>query len=154
MEARTETAAGVGGALGRLPGWALAAGALALIAAALVALALAGEDALPERTGPPVEELAVERAVLEPNRIELSLRNPGPRPGRDLPGVRERRVCRLRGRRDANRPAGPARRSRWHTRGRTVRPYIVSLVTSTGVVIEHEIPAAVETPAADGDFSG
>ena len=80
MEARTETASGVGGALGRLPGWALAAGALALIAAALVALALAGGDALPERTGPPVEELAVERTVLEPNRIELSLRNTGPDP--------------------------------------------------------------------------
>jgi zinc transporter ZupT len=33
-------------------------------------------------------------------------------------------------------------------------PYLVSLVTSTGAVIEHEIDVAVETPRADGDLFG
>ena len=32
------------------------------------------------------------------------------------------------------------------------QPYLVSLVTSTGAVIEHEIPVAVETPDNDGDL--
>ena len=78
MEARTETSSGGGASLDRLPAWGLAAAALALIAAVLIALALAGGDALPERAGPPVEELAVERAVLKPDRIELRVRNVGP----------------------------------------------------------------------------
>ena len=34
----------------------------------------------PSARGPPVEELAVERTVLEPNRIELTVRNTGPDP--------------------------------------------------------------------------
>ena len=153
MEARTETASGVGGALGRLPGWALAAGALALIAAALVALALAGGDALPERTGPPVEELAVERTVLEPNRIELSLRNTGPDPVEISQAFVNDAFVDFQ--------ADATRIGRLGSETITLaypwqdgQPYIVSLVTSTGVVIEHEIPAAVETPAADGDFFG
>ena len=57
---------------------AWSAGALALIAAVLVALAVAGGDSLPERLGPPVEELAVERTELTPGRIELTVRNTGP----------------------------------------------------------------------------
>ncbi|MEJ7704049.1 MAG: hypothetical protein WKF47_10415 [Geodermatophilaceae bacterium] len=28
------------------------------------------------------------------------------------------------------------------------QPYLISLLTSTGVVVEHEIPAAVATPSA------
>jgi zinc transporter, ZIP family len=154
MEARTETRRGVAdSALGRLPGWALAAGALALIAAALVALAVAGGDALPERSGPPVEELAVERTVLEPNRIELSVRNTGPDPVEIAQAfvndayvdfeASARRIGRLGS--ETVTLAYP-----WQEG----QPYAVSLVSSTGVVIEHEIPAAVETPAADGDFFG
>ena len=54
-----------GSLLDRVPTWGLAAGALALIAAVLIALAIAGGDSLPERTGPPVEELAVERTELD-----------------------------------------------------------------------------------------
>ena len=154
MEARTETGGGIGrSALDRLPGWALAAGALALIAAALVALAVAGGDALPERSGPPVEELAVERTVLEPNRIELSLRNTGPDPVEIAQafvndafvdfGASARRIGRLGS--ETLTLAYP-----WQEG----QPYVVSLVSSTGVVIEHDIPAAVKTPAADGDFFG
>jgi ZIP family zinc transporter len=154
MEARTETRRGVAdSALGRLPGWALAAGALALIAAAMVALAVAGGDALPERSGPPVEELAVERTVLEPNRIELRLRNTGPDPVEIAQAfVNDAYV---------DFEASANRIGRLGSETVTLaypwqegQPYVVSLVSSTGVVIEHEIPAAVETPAADGDFFG
>jgi zinc transporter ZupT len=154
VEARSETRDGFGDSLlGRLPGWALAAGALALIAAALVALALAGGDALPERSGPPVEELAVERTVLEPNRIELSLRNTGP----DAVEIGQAFVN------DAYVDFETSANRIGRLGSETIalaypwqegQPYVVSLVTSTGVVIEHEIAAAVETPAADGDFFG
>ena len=44
-----------------LPAWALGAIPLALIAAAIGFFALLGGPGLGERTGPPVEELAVER---------------------------------------------------------------------------------------------
>jgi ZIP family zinc transporter len=36
----------------------------------------------------------------------------------------------------------------------TGQPYVVGLLTSTGLVIEHEIPAAVATPAPDARFFG
>ena len=60
------------------PTWVLGGGVAALIAIVLVVLAVAGGDSLPERLGPPVEELAVERTQLAPNEIELTLRNTGP----------------------------------------------------------------------------
>ena len=76
MEARGETLQR--GSLDRIPTWALAGGVAALIATVLVVLAVAGGDSLPERLGPPVEELAVERTTLAPNEIELTVRNTGP----------------------------------------------------------------------------
>ena len=39
-----------------------------------------GGPGLGERSGPPVEELAVERTVLRPGEIELTVRNDGPDP--------------------------------------------------------------------------
>ena len=65
MEAgtRVETLRG-----GRLPAWLLGLLPLALIAAAIGAFALLGGPGLGERTGPPVEEVAVERTVLRPGR--------------------------------------------------------------------------------------
>ena len=47
--------------------------------------------------GPPIEELAVERTVLRPGEIELTVRNTGPDPVDDRPGLRRRRLRRLRG---------------------------------------------------------
>ncbi len=61
--ARAERAPG-----GRLPAWALGLIPLALIAVAIGAFALLGGPGLGERTGPPVEELAVEQTVLRPGR--------------------------------------------------------------------------------------
>jgi hypothetical protein len=43
----------------------------------LAALASFGGASLPERTGPPVEELAVERSVLTPGTSESTVRNVG-----------------------------------------------------------------------------
>ena len=62
----------------RAPAWALGLIPLSLIAGAAVLLALVGAPGLGDRTGPPVEELAVERTVLRPGEIELTVRNDGP----------------------------------------------------------------------------
>jgi zinc transporter ZupT len=151
MEARTESVER--GFLDSVPVWGLAGAAFAVIAAVLVALAIAGGDSLPERAGPPVEELAVERTTLEPNRIELTLRNPGPDPVAveqafvndayvDFDGA-EHEIGRL-----------GSDTITLHYPWQEGQPYVVSLVTATGLVIEHEIPAAVETPSADGDLFG
>ena len=76
MEARSRATGR--GPLGRLPSGLLGGVPLALIVAALVALAALGGDSLAERTGPPIEELAVERTELRPGEIELTVRNTGP----------------------------------------------------------------------------
>ena len=65
---------------GGLPAWALGLIPLALIAVAIGSFALLGGPGLGERTGPPVEEVTVERTVLRPGTIELTLRNDGPDP--------------------------------------------------------------------------
>ena len=77
MEAGTRVERGFGAGL---PAWVLGAVPLALIAVAIGAFALLGGPGLGERTGPPVEEVAVESTVLRPGQIELTLRNDGPDP--------------------------------------------------------------------------
>ena len=150
MEARSET---MGGPLAGIPAWGLALGTGLVIAAVLVVLAIAGGDSLPERVGPPVEDLAVERTELEPNRIELTLRNTGP----DEVTVAQAFVN------DAYVDFSGAQEPIGRLGTETISlvypwqegsPYLVSLVTSTGAVIEHEIGVAVETPRADGELFG
>jgi hypothetical protein len=51
-----------------LPSWALGLLPLALIAVAIGGFALLGGPGLADRTGPPVEEVAVEQTVLRPGR--------------------------------------------------------------------------------------
>lgn len=138
---------------GRAPVWALAAGAIAIIAAALLALALLGGDSLPERTGPPIEELAVERTELSPGEVTLSLRNTGPDP------VTIGQVAVNDGYVDFQ-PQGVTL-DRLASEKLTLdfpwqegQPLLVSMLTSTGLVIEHSVPAAVETPKAGGSFFG
>jgi zinc transporter, ZIP family len=152
MEAagRAERAAGVGGA----PTWVLIAVPLALIAAAIGGFALLGGPGLDERRGPPVEELAVERTVLRPGEIELNLRNTGPDP------VEVAQVAVA----DAyvNFSAEPdGEVGRLGEQSLTLAydwqegsPYAISLLTSTGATIEHEIDVAVETPDSDAGFFG
>lgn len=150
MEARTGSAS-EGGLLEGLPTWLLGAAVAAVIAAVLITIAVVGGDTLPERLGPPVEELAVERTELAPNQIELTVRNTGPDEVRvaqvfvndayvDFAGA-EAGIGRL----------GSATLTLTYP-WQEGQPYLISLVTSTGVVIESQIDAAVETPTADGDL--
>lgn len=138
----------------RLPAWALGLIPLALIAAAIGAFALLGGPGLGERSGPPVEEVAVERTVLRPGEIELTLRNDGPDP------VEVAQVA-------VNDAFAPFAASGGREIGRlgstTLRieypwiegeAYEVFVLTASGGTIDAEIPVAAETPAADLDFYG
>ncbi len=150
MEARGETVER-GSPFDSVPAWALGVAAAALITVVLVVLAVAGGDSLPDRLGPPIEELAVERTELAANQIELTLRNTGPDEVTIAQAfVNDAYV-------DFTGGGEPIGRLGSDTLTLTYpwqegQPYLVSIVTETGVVIEHEIPAAVETPQADGDL--
>jgi zinc transporter ZupT len=148
-----------GGRVERLPGartpaWALGLVPLALIAAAIGAFALLGGPGLGERNGPPLEEVAVERTVLRPGEIELTLRNDGPDP------VRVAQVA-------VNDAFAPFTTSDGEEIGRlgstAVRisypwiegeAYEIFVLTSSGGTIEATIPVATETPEADLSFFG
>jgi hypothetical protein len=62
----------------RVPAWVLGLVPLLLVAGAIAVFAALDAPGIGERIGPPAEELAVERTVLEPGIIELTLRNDGP----------------------------------------------------------------------------
>jgi ZIP family zinc transporter len=151
MEARADTA---NGALGRAPTWLLGMVPLALIAGLVAALALLDGPGLGERTGPPAEEVAVERTVLRPGEIELTLRNDGP----DAVEVAQVSV---------NDGYAPFAADGGRTIGRldstTLQiaypwiegeAYAIFVLLSSGGTIEHEIPVAAETPEADAGFFG
>lgn len=136
------------------PVWVLAAVPLALIAIAIATFALLGGPGLDERRGPPVEELAVERTVLRPGEIELTLRNTGPDP------VEVAQVAVADGyvAFEAD-PSGEIDRLgeqklRLNYAWQEGSPYEISMLTSTGVTITHEIDAAVETPETGTSFYG
>jgi hypothetical protein len=138
---------------GGLPAWALGLLPLLLIAVALGAFALLDGPGLGERQGPPAEELAVERTVLRPGEIELTVRNDGP----DAVQVAQVQVN------DAYVPFTGGERPVGRLGSETLRvseawvegeAYEVVLVTSSGGTIAHEIPVAVATPDADAGFFG
>ncbi len=138
----------------RAPAWALGLIPLALIAGAAALLALVGAPGLGDRTGPPVEELAIERTVLRPGEIQLTVRNDGP----DAVDVAQVIVN------DAFVPFTASDGQRIGRLGATTlgitypwiegEAYGISLLTSTGGTIEHEIPVAAETPESDSGFFG
>ncbi|HEX6666499.1 MAG TPA: ZIP family metal transporter [Solirubrobacterales bacterium] len=149
MEAGARAERGAGASL---PAWALGAIPLALIAVAIGAFALLGGPGLGERTGPPIEEVAIERTVLRPGQIELTLRNDGPDP------VEVAQVA-------VNDAYAPFTAEGGREIGRlgssTVvvdypwiegEAYSIFVLTSTGATVEAEIPVATETPDADLDF--
>jgi zinc transporter, ZIP family len=149
VEARAE-AASLGG---RLPAWALGLLPLALIAAAVAAFALLGAPGLGDRSGPPIEDLSVERTVLHPGEIQLMVRNDGP----DAVKVAQVAVN------DAyvDFEADSTDIGRLAATKLTIpydwiegEGYEVSLLTSTGGTIQHSIPVATETPEADAGFFG
>ena len=144
---------GGGTATGRVPVWLVALAVIGVIAAALAGLAAVGGSSLPERAGPPVEELEVERTVLTPGSIGLVLRNTGPDPVQVAQVFVNDTYVDFTG---GEMPVGRlGSETLWlQYPWMDGQPYVVSLLTSTGLVIEHEIPAAVETPAFDARFFG
>lgn len=135
-----------------LPAWALGLIPLALIVAAIGGFALLGGPGLGERTGPPVEEVAVEKTVLRPGEIELTLRNDGPDP------VEVAQIAVN----DAYAPfAAEGGREIGRLGSSTVRvdyPWVegeaieIFVLTSTGGTIEASVPVAAETPEQDVSF--
>ena len=138
---------------GGLPGWLLGLAPLVLIIAAVGAFVALGGPGLGERRGPPAEELAVERTVLEPGVIALTVRNDGP----DAVTIAQAQVndafVQFSG---AEEPIGRLATATVRLREPWVEgeAYEVALLTSTGGTITHEIPVAVETPAGDLSFFG
>jgi hypothetical protein len=137
----------------RLPAWLLGLVPLLLIIAAIGAFAALGGPGLGERRGPPAEELAVEKAVLEPGTIELTVRNDGP----DAVAIAQAQVndafVQFTG---ADEPIGRLETATVRLQQPWVEgeAYEVALLTSSGGTFAHEIPVAVETPGADLSFFG
>jgi ZIP family zinc transporter len=150
MEARTATRNGLGGA----PTWLLGLVPLLLIALAIGLFALLDGPGLGDRTGPPVEELAVERTELRPNEIDLTIRNEGP----DAVEIAQVAVN------DGYVPFTASDGLDVGRLGSTTleitypwiegEAYEILILTSTGGTITHEIPVASETPEADASFFG
>jgi zinc transporter, ZIP family len=142
----------VGTAVGsrRIHMWGLVLVVLALITIAPAILA-AADGVLPDRAGPPIEALAVERATFAPGSIELTIRNSGPDPVQVAQvGVNDSYV-------DFRGGVEPIARLR--SEKLTIyypwvsgQPYTISILTSTGLVIDHTIPAATTTPEPSGDL--
>ena len=138
---------------GRVPAWLLGVLPLLIAAAALTAFAAFGGPGLGQRTGPPVEELAFERTVLRPGEIALYVRNDGPDPVTVAQAsvndafadfhVEGERIGRL-----------GARKITIDYPWVEGESYEISLITSTGAAITHEIDAAAETPTTDAGFFG
>jgi zinc transporter ZupT len=153
MEAGQATAGDARGTTGRVPAWLLGLVPLLLIVAAIGSFSALGGPGLGERRGPPAEELAVERTVLEPGRIELTVRNDGPDPVSIAQVVVNDAFVSFDG-------AGKAVGRLASEKLVIAQPWIegeayeVALLTSSGGTITHEIPVAVLTPAADAGFYG
>ena len=140
-------------AVSRARGGVLAIAAVLTLAAALSVVGVLGGQTLPQRSGPPIESLAVERAALSPGTIELTLRNTGPDPVQvGQVAVNDSYVAFTGGEEPIGRlGAGTLRLDVPWQDG---QPYLVSILTSTGAVIEHEIPVAAMTPQPDGNSVG
>ncbi len=120
---------------------------------ALGALLTVGGDTMGDRRGPPVEDIAVERTVLRPGEIELTLRNVGPEAAKVAQVFVNDAYVDF----SANGGEIGPRGSRQLTLDypwQQGSPLLVTLLTSTGATIEHEVAVAVETPSRDGDLYG
>jgi zinc transporter, ZIP family len=139
--------------LGRAPAWLLGLLPLALIALVVAAFAALGAPGLGERRGPPAEDLLVERTVLRPGEIELTVRNDGP----DAVQVAQVAVN------DSyvNFSAENGKIGRLASETLTVpypwvegEAYEIFLLTSAGGRVDHAIDVAVETPSTGLGFYG
>jgi ZIP family zinc transporter len=120
-----------------------------LLLTALVAAFLLWNPIAGLRSIPPVEQLAVERTVLEPGVIQMKVRNDGPDPVTIAQVLVNEAYWNF----------TSTDRTLSRLEATTIRleypwdeglPLNLSLVTETGVRIEHEIEAAAETPRLDG----
>lgn len=149
MEASTETAPT---RTSGPPVWLLGLIPLALLAAAAAAILILGAPGLGDRNGVPIEDLVVERTVLKPGEIELTVRNDGP----DPVAIEQVSIN------DAYFPfEGAGEVGRLASRTVSVaypwvegEAYEIFLLTSTGTAITASIDAAAETPGVDLDFLG
>ncbi len=137
----------------RVPGWVLGVVPLLLVALAVGAFAALDGPGLAERTGPPAEELAIERTELKPGTIALTVRNDGPDAVRIAQAQVNDAFVTFSG---GDRPIGRLATERIVLRQPWVEgeAYDVLLLTSTGGTIDHAIEAAAETPAGDLSFFG
>ena len=137
----------------RTPTWLLGLGPLLLIVVAIGAFAALGGPGLGERRGPPAEELVVERTVLKPGTIALTVRNDGPDAVRVAQAVVNDAFVEFTG---ADEPIGRLGTATVRLQQPWIEgeSYEVALLTSTGATIAHEIPAAVETPSTGLSFFG
>lgn len=137
----------------RVPAWILGLVPLLLIAGGIALFTALDAPGIGERLGPPAEELAVERTVLEPGSIELTVRNDGPDAVSIAQAVVNDAFAQFTG---AESPIGRLETATV----RIAQPWVegeayeIALVTSTGGTIVHEIDVAVETPEADAGFFG
>ncbi|MFN2526062.1 MAG: ZIP family metal transporter [Actinomycetota bacterium] len=136
----------------RLPTWAAAVIPLALIAL-LIGLFIWLDPIARLRAVPPVEAIAVERTVFEEGRVTLSIRNDGPDPVTIAQvlvdeaywnySITDQTLGRLETARiTLDYPWDPG------------LPLSFSMITSTGLVIEHEVEAAALTPPFDARSLG
>lgn len=152
MEAGTADTKAGGGVFGGAPAWLLGLIPLAVIIAVIGGFAVLGGPGLGDRTGVPVEELAVETTRLEPGTISLTIRNDGADP------VAIAQVA-------VNDAYSTFTASDGQTVGRlgsttldisypwiVGEAYTIFLLTSTGGTVEHVIDVAAETPEADTSF--
>jgi ZIP family zinc transporter len=137
----------------QLPGWLLGLAAVLLVGSALTGLAVLAGPTLPDRNGPPVEQVAVERTELSSGTIALTIRNTGPDPVQVAQVFVNDAYVDVTG---GTRPIGRlgTETLRLDYPWQEGQPYLVSLVTSSGAVIEHEIDAAVVTPRAGPGWFG
>ncbi len=150
-----DTGASVPASRRRYPLWLTGAGPLALIVVAITAFGLLDGPGLGDRTGPPVEDLVIERTTLRPGEIELSLRNDGP------DAVRISQVSINDGfvPFESDSPDGEVGRLGNLELAMTYpwiegEAYNLLILTSTGGSFEDQIEIAVETPEADASFFG
>jgi hypothetical protein len=136
-----------------MPRWLLGLAPLALIAAGVVAFALLDGPGLGERRGPPAEQLAVERTVLKPGVIELTVRNDGPDPVTVAQAQVNDAFVQFSG---AEEPIGRLGTAtvRLQQPWAEGEAYEAVLLTSAGGTIAHAIPVAVQTPEVDLSFFG
>jgi zinc transporter, ZIP family len=138
---------------GRVPVWSLVLAVLAVIAVVLAAFVAFGGALLPDRSGPPIEELAIERTTLAPGSIEITVRNTGPDPVQIAQVFVNDTYVDFTG---SAKPIGRLGSDTLQLRFPWIsgQPYTVSMLTSTGLVIEHTIPAAVATPEPGAGLVG